>query len=139
MDHSLFNFLIIQLFIVGLVHTSLFRSLGQNDIYVHADVHGAASCIIKNPTENLIIPPITLLEAGRMSVCRSTAWDSKLVTSAWWVYRSQVSKTAPTGEYLTAGGFIIRGKKNFLPPWKLEMVSCPCKNSKLWLSLIPEY
>ncbi|MCI15014.1 nuclear export mediator factor NEMF-like, partial [Trifolium medium] len=29
------------------------------------------------------------------------AWDSKMVTSAWWVYPHQVSKTAPTGEYLT--------------------------------------
>lgn len=28
----------------------------------------------------------------------------------------QVSKTAPTGEYLTTGSFMIRGKKNFLPP-----------------------
>jgi hypothetical protein len=28
----------------------------------------------------------------------------------------QVSKTAPTGEYLPTGSFMIRGKKNFLPP-----------------------
>lgn len=28
----------------------------------------------------------------------------------------QVSKTAPTGEYLTTGSFMVRGKKNFLPP-----------------------
>lgn len=27
-----------------------------------------------------------------------------------------MSKTAPTGEYLTTGSFMIRGKKNFLPP-----------------------
>jgi len=56
-----------------------------------------------------------------MSVCRSAAWDAKVITSAWWVYASQVSKTAPTGEYLTTGSFMIRGKKNFLPPNKLEM------------------
>ena len=29
---------------------------------------------------------------------------------------SQVSKSAPTGEYLTTGSFMIRGKKNYLPP-----------------------
>lgn len=28
----------------------------------------------------------------------------------------QVSYVAPTGEYRSAGGFIIRGKRNFLPP-----------------------
>ena len=33
----------------------------------------------------------------------------------------QVSKTAPTGEYLTTGSFMIRGKKNFLPPSPLVM------------------
>lgn len=43
------------------------------------------------------------------------------MTSAWWVYPHQVSKTAPTGEYLTVGSFMIRGKKNFLPPHPLVM------------------
>ena len=31
-------------------------------------------------------------------------------------FYSQVSKSAPTGEYLTTGSFMIRGKKNYLPP-----------------------
>lgn len=56
-----------------------------------------------------------------IQVCYSQAWDSKIVTSAWWVYPHQVSKTAPTGEYLTVGSFMIRGKKNFLPPHPLVM------------------
>ena len=46
---------------------------------------------------------------------------SNVVTSAWWVEASQVSKTAPTGEYLSTGSFMIRGKKNFLPPNPLVM------------------
>lgn len=32
----------------------------------------------------------------------------------------QVSRTAPTGEYLTTGAFIIRGRKNFLPPQQVS-------------------
>lgn len=32
-----------------------------------------------------------------------------------------MSKTAPTGEYLTTGSFMIRGKKNYLPPCQLVM------------------
>lgn len=56
-----------------------------------------------------------------MQVCHSQAWDSKIVTSAWWVYPHQVTKTAPTGEYLTVGSFMIRGKKNYLPPHPLIM------------------
>lgn len=38
------------------------------------------------------------------------------MTNAYWVTGEQVSKTAPTGEYLTTGSFMVRGKKNFLPP-----------------------
>lgn len=33
----------------------------------------------------------------------------------------QVSRTAPTGEYLTPGSFMIRGKKNYLPTCQLQM------------------
>ncbi|XP_063649403.1 ribosome quality control complex subunit NEMF isoform X7 [Pan troglodytes] len=67
------------------------------------------------------IPPRTLTEAGTMALCYSAAWDARVITSAWWVYHHQVSKTAPTGEYLTTGSFMIRGKKNFLPPSYLMM------------------
>ncbi|KAM6912414.1 ribosome quality control complex subunit NEMF [Xenentodon cancila] len=96
------------------------RYLCAGDVYVHADLHGATSCVIKNPSGDPI-PPRTLTEAGTMAVCYSAAWDAKIITSAWWVHHHQVSKTAPTGEYLTTGSFMIRGKKNFLPPSYLIM------------------
>ncbi|XP_053365536.1 ribosome quality control complex subunit NEMF-like [Clarias gariepinus] len=96
------------------------RYLRPGDIYIHADLHGATSCIIKNPSGEPV-PPRTLNEAGTMAVCYSAAWDAKVITSAWWVHHNQVSKTAPTGEYLTTGSFMIRGKKNFLPPSYLIM------------------
>lgn len=97
------------------------RYLKKGDVYVHADLHGAATVIIKNnpETPDAPIPPSTLSQAGNLSVCTSSAWDSKAVMSAWWVNADQVSKTAPTGEYLTTGGFMVRGKKNFLPPAQL--------------------
>ncbi|XP_073339133.1 ribosome quality control complex subunit NEMF [Pagrus major] len=96
------------------------RYLRAGDLYVHADLHGATSCVIKNPSGDPI-PPRTLTEAGTMAVCYSAAWDAKIITSAWWVHHHQVSKTAPTGEYLTTGSFMVRGKKNFLPPSYLIM------------------
>jgi len=91
------------------------------DIYVHADLHGASSCIVRSPRKGVAIPPETLRQAGAMTVCNSSAWSAKIVTSAWWVHAEQVSKTAPTGEYLSTGSFMIRGKKNFLPPCRLEL------------------
>ena len=97
------------------------RYLKKGDIYVHADLHGAASVVVKNMPSmpEAPIPPSTLSQAGALTVSTSSAWDSKAVMAAWWVEASQVSKTAPTGEYLTTGGFMIRGKKNFLPPSQL--------------------
>lgn len=97
------------------------RYMSKGDLYVHAELHGASSTIIKNHKPDNPIPPLTLNQAGSFTVCHSKAWDSKIVTSAWWVYPYQVSKTAPTGEYLTVGSFMIRGKKNFLPPHPLVM------------------
>lgn len=107
------------------------RLLKDGDVYVHADLTGASSVIVKNHRKSLtdsadpssakppIIPHRTLLEAGNFSLCFSKAWEAKIVTSAWWVHAAQVSKTAPSGEYLATGSFMIRGKKNFLPPAQL--------------------
>lgn len=97
------------------------RYMSKGDLYVHADLHGASSTVIKNHKPENPVPPLTLNQAGCFTVCHSQAWDSKIVTSAWWVYPHQVSKTAPTGEYLTVGSFMIRGKKNYLPPHPLIM------------------
>lgn len=101
------------------------RYLRTNDIYVHADIQGASSIVIRNNSAvdaegtPSIPPPKTLLEAGAMAISYSVAWDAKVTTSAYWVKADQVSKTAPSGEYLGTGSFMIRGKKNFLPPCHL--------------------
>ncbi|KAI4121925.1 MAG: hypothetical protein LQ338_006089, partial [Usnochroma carphineum] len=94
------------------------RYLKKGDAYVHADLHGAALTVVKNKPGRLNdpIPPSTLSQAGSFAVATSSAWDSKAVMSAWWVHPEQVSKTAPTGEYLTTGSFTIKGEKNYLPP-----------------------
>ena len=36
------------------------------------------------------MPPKTLNEAGHMAVCYSSAWDARIIISAWWVYHHQV-------------------------------------------------
>ena len=47
------------------------RHLRKGDVYVHADLHGASSVIIKNnpKTPDAPIPPSTLTQAGNLSVC----------------------------------------------------------------------
>ena len=97
------------------------RYLRRGDVYVHADLHGAPSVIVKNnpKTPDAPIPPSTLAQAGNLAVCASSAWDSKAGMGAYWVNADQVSKTAPTGEFLPTGSFMVRGKKNFLMPAQL--------------------
>ncbi|CAJ0914781.1 unnamed protein product, partial [Mesorhabditis belari] len=97
------------------------RYLRPGDVYVHADLRGAASVVIRNKNVNNEIPPKTLIEAAQLAICYSGAWDSKVISNAWWVHHDQVTRTAPTGEYLPSGSFMIRGKKNFLPPSQLVL------------------
>jgi hypothetical protein len=94
------------------------RYLEKGDVYVHADFHGASTIIIKNPAGGPIAPR-TLSEAGSMATTHSSAWESKITIGSYWVHDHQVSKIPPTGEYLTPGSFMVRGKKNFLPPTPL--------------------
>jgi predicted ribosome quality control (RQC) complex YloA/Tae2 family protein len=97
------------------------RYMRAGDLYMHSDYGGAASTIIKGPPKSGVAPLSTLEEAAVFTVCRSKAWDTKIISSAWWVYHDQVSKSAPTGEYLPTGSFMIRGKRNFLHPNRMEM------------------
>lgn len=66
------------------------HSYRRGDAYVHADLHGASSTIVRNHTPDKPLPPLTLQQAGCACVCRSRAWEQKVVTSAWWVHHEQV-------------------------------------------------
>lgn len=65
------------------------RYMRATDIYVHAEIQGASSVVIRNPSGKEI-PPKTLLEAGTMAISYSVAWDAKVVTNAYWVRSNQV-------------------------------------------------
>ena len=68
------------------------------------------------------MPPIKLLEyANTLVMCNSKAWNVNSPDKCWWVYPNQVSKTPPTGQYVSKGSFIITGKKNYLSLPRLEM------------------
>eukprot|EP00917_Polyrhabdina_sp_WS-2016_P024148 GHVP01052376.1.p1 GENE.GHVP01052376.1~~GHVP01052376.1.p1 ORF type:complete len:849 (+),score=195.15 GHVP01052376.1:362-2548(+) len=96
------------------------RHLERDDIYSHSEMGGSASAVVKKRQDRNKVTLSSIYEAGIMSIVHGKAWKAKIPTSAWWVYPSQVSKTAPSGQSLGTGSFVIRGKKNFLPPTKLE-------------------
>jgi len=89
------------------------RHLGEQDIYVHADFHGAPSVVVKRAPGQADIPERTLRESCQFALATSKAWAAGLASgSAFWVRPDQVSKTPESGEYLPRGGFIVRGRKN---------------------------
>lgn len=50
------------------------------------DVPGDSMCFCA-------VPHLSISQAGCACVCRSQAWDAKIVTSAWWVAHDQVTPT----------------------------------------------
>ena len=115
------------------------KHLGKDDIYVHADLHGAPSCSIRisegfqtdsapNPTLPEHVPSLrlsqspdfgelsddVLAEAAQIAICWSRAWGSGSgAATAFHVRSTQVSKTAETGESLGRGAFVIRGQRTW--------------------------
>ena len=96
------------------------KYLKDKDIYVHADIHGAPSVIIKH--NNGIVDDISKREAGIFSVIYSRGWNSKVAEGdAYWVLPDQVSKKPPAGEFLAKGSFIINGKRNYMKGLPMRM------------------
>lgn len=55
------------------------KYLQKGDIYLHADYHGAASTIVKNPNKDESVPITTLEEAAVYAAARSKAWENKAI------------------------------------------------------------
>lgn len=97
------------------------RHLKEKDLYVHADVYGAPSTIIKIEGENTPTE-ITLKEACAFAISFSRAWPAGVSSgAAYWVYPSQVSKTPESGEFVSTGSWIVRGKRNYLFDLQLKL------------------
>ena len=90
------------------------KHMKQFDLYVHADLYGAPSTLVKG-TDTSRPSEQSVREACQFAVCFSRAWPAgQLSGSAYWVYPEQVSKTAESGEYVSSGSWVIRGKRNYL-------------------------
>ncbi|WP_295725840.1 ribosome rescue protein RqcH [uncultured Methanobrevibacter sp.] len=89
------------------------KYLDNNDIYLHADIHGASSTAIK--LEGKSLNDTILKESGEFAASFSSAWSKGFTTQdVFWVHPDQVSKTPEAGEFLAKGSFVIRGNRNFI-------------------------
>ena len=96
------------------------KYLEPNDIYLHADIHGASSTAIKlngsKLNDNL------LKESGEFAASFSSAWSKGFTSQdVFWVHPDQVSKTPEAGEFLPKGSFVIRGHRNFIRSARVKL------------------
>ena len=88
------------------------KYMEDSDIYFHADAYGAPHVIVKDGNK---ATDITLNEAAIFAVSFSSLWkDGYGGGDAYWVKPEQVTKEAPSGEYLKKGAFAIKGKRNYI-------------------------
>lgn len=94
--------------------------MAAGDLFFHCDVHGASAVICKGKSPETVFPESTLSEAAVCALVFSRCWAEGVIHRVFSVDASQVSKTAPSGEFLSHGGFFISGKKTFHNPYRLE-------------------
>jgi predicted ribosome quality control (RQC) complex YloA/Tae2 family protein len=82
----------------------------ENDLFMHADIHGAPVVIIKN---GLTAPEGTLNEAAQFAANYSNAWKEELAAvDVYAAKREQVGKYSH-GEVVAKGGFVIKGERKW--------------------------
>ena len=127
------------------------KHLNSNDLYIHADLHGAPSCSLKLKDGFTIMGDISesqngiksmqiaqnlgdgvddareldgniIAQAAQIAVCWSRAWGSGgAAATAFHVRPSQVSKQTESGESLGRGSFVVRGKRTWHRDMNLEI------------------
>ncbi|MEM4655753.1 MAG: ribosome rescue protein RqcH [Acidilobaceae archaeon] len=96
------------------------KYLLDNDIFLHADIKGGSAVILKTVRVKPTVDDIR--DAAILAACYSKAWKIGYASiDVYWVYGHQVSKSAPPGEYLRTGAFMVYGNRNYLNNVKLEL------------------
>jgi predicted ribosome quality control (RQC) complex YloA/Tae2 family protein len=61
------------------------RYMDKTDLFMHSELHGAAVCIIKNPS-GMTVSELSLNEAATFELCHSPCWENKVLSSVYWVF-----------------------------------------------------
>jgi predicted ribosome quality control (RQC) complex YloA/Tae2 family protein len=83
------------------------KYMGGQDLFVHADVHGASVVIVKGKTEHM--DEVAQFAASYSGAYRSGHFSADVYS----VLPSQVSKTPESGEFISRGSFIVRGERTW--------------------------
>jgi predicted ribosome quality control (RQC) complex YloA/Tae2 family protein len=89
------------------------KHIEDGDTVYHADLFGSPFFVLKGGRSQT---DEERDEVAQATAAFSSAWKTGLgAADAYWVLPEQVSESAPSGEYLARGSFMIKGKKNFVP------------------------
>lgn len=115
------------------------KHLSGDDMYLHADIHGAPSCSVRSQmgfakldhhpahlpsdvpayklvdkVEHSTLGEQQLQQAALLALAWSRAWNGGGAHGTVYSVRpAQVSKTAQTGEFVGKGAFVIRGQRTW--------------------------
>ena len=97
------------------------KYLSENDIVSHSEMAGSPFGILK--TEGVQPAKLDLEECAQFIACYCKVWKTSMtIAEVFYVQPDQVTKEAPSGEYIGKGSFMIYGKKNTLSvPLKLYL------------------
>ncbi len=83
------------------------------DLFIHADIPGG-SCVILRLPQGATPSETDVLEAAQFAAAYSKAWVLGLsCIDVFYVRGEQVSKRAPSGEYLGRGSFMVYGQRGW--------------------------
>lgn len=108
--------------------------LRDQDYYFHSEQPGSGSFIMFNDNnfEDLIID---IVDTCKGVLCFSHNWKLGILKgNVYYVKGHQVSKSAPVGEYVSKGSFMIYGKKNFIKVDTLQLGYCMTGDKELMLA-----
>lgn len=89
------------------------RYMDSSDLVFHAEIHGAPFTIVKEGGKRA--GNDTFQEAAIATASYSRAWREGITAlDVYWVNPDQVSRKAPSGEYLGRGMYMIYGSRNYL-------------------------
>ena len=88
------------------------KHMAVGDIVIHADIAGSPFVVIQSNGRK--IGKSTIKEAGVFGACYSRAWNIGVgALDVFSANPDQISKEAPSGEFISKGSFMIYGKKNY--------------------------
>jgi predicted ribosome quality control (RQC) complex YloA/Tae2 family protein len=95
------------------------KHMENEDLYFHADTHGAAHIILK---KGQIAKDVDQKEAACFAAIFSSAWKNNYyLQEVYSVLPDQVTKTPKSQESLGTGAFVIKGSRNYFRKNILEI------------------